>query len=148
MIMSAKKNQDPGIECAPVMHIRIWLGTEEGNLFGPGRAELLDLIDRFGSLRKAAIELGISYRAAWGKIRKTEKILGYKIVDKGGSYKEGYHLTEAGRALKDKFNQWHSDVQNNAFEKARTIFGWDNITQEEGSPKPPPPGVCKNPKSI
>jgi molybdate transport system regulatory protein len=118
--------------CVPVMHLRLWLDTGGGLLFGPGRAELLDLIDRFGSLRKAAIELGISYRAAWGKLRKTEKALGYKLVDKGGSYKEGYHLTDAGRLLKDKFDRWHKEVEDDALERARTIFGCENIEREEG----------------
>jgi molybdate transport system regulatory protein len=116
----------------PVMHLRLWLDTGGGLLFGPGRAELLDLIERFGSLRKAAIELGISYRAAWGKLRKTEKALGYKLVDKGGSYKEGYHLTEEGRLLKDRFDHWQKEVENDALAKARAIFGWDNIKLEEG----------------
>jgi molybdate transport system regulatory protein len=148
MVMAPKKVQTQKNDVLPTMHLRLWLGTDEGVLFGPGRAELLELIDRFGSLRKAAFELGISYRAAWGKIRKTERILGYKIVDKGESYKEGYHLTAEGRVLKDQFAKWHADIQRSAIEKARAIFGWSNIKEEEGAPKPPPRQACKNPRSL
>jgi molybdate transport system regulatory protein len=116
------------------MHLRLWLDTGEGLLFGIGRAELLNAIDHHGSLRKAAQELGISYRAAWGKIKRTEEALGYKIIDKAGSYKEGYRLTEAGRALKENFDRWHKEVADTALARARIIFGSESISLEKQNP--------------
>jgi len=114
-----------------VMHLHLWLETEKGLFFGPGRAELLDLIERFGSLRKAAEELGMSYRAAWGKIKKTEEVLGFKLIDKAGSYKEGYRLTDTGRAMRKKFTQWRLEVEEYALSGARDIFTCEVITKEE-----------------
>jgi molybdate transport system regulatory protein len=90
--------------------------------FGPGRAELLERIDYHGSLLKAADELGMSYRAAWGKIKKTEAVLGYKLIEKTGSYRKGYRLTDYGRALTEKFRLWYNDVEEDALRKARTVF--------------------------
>jgi molybdate transport system regulatory protein len=131
--MSTESDQKGISQCQPIMHLRLWLDTEDGLLFGPGRANLLDLIDRHGSLRQAAKELGISYRAAWGKLRKTEEVLGFKLIDKGESYKEGYRLTEAGRQIKENFARWYKEVEDDALEKARTIFTCDNIEREEAT---------------
>jgi molybdate transport system regulatory protein len=113
------------------MHLHLWLETDKGLVFGPGRAALLERIERLGSLRKAAEELGMSYRAAWGKIKATEKALGFKIIDKAGSYKEGYRLTDAGRELKERFARWRQEVEADALDKARDIFSCKTIEPEE-----------------
>ncbi len=110
-------------EHACVMHLHLWLGTEMGVFFGPGRAELLELIEYHGSLKKAAEELGMSYRAAWGKIKKTEAVIGNKLVEKKGSYKDGYQLTDYGKALTEQFRRWCDEVEEEALQKARTILG-------------------------
>jgi len=105
-----------------VMHLRLWLETGDGLVFGPGRAELLESIQRLGSLRKAAEELGMSYRAAWGKIKRTEEALGFRLLEKKGSYKKGYRLTDAGREFKERFGRWRQEVEEDALQKARAIF--------------------------
>jgi molybdate transport system regulatory protein len=104
------------------VNLRLWIGGGNSIFFGPGRAELLNAIERHGSLRKAAHELNMSYRGAWGKLKRTEEALGIKLVEKTASNKEGYRLTEAGRELKEKYDRWVREVQNDAIEKARTIF--------------------------
>ena len=119
------KHAKDNMEMSPsscVMHLRLWLEAEGGLVFGPGRAELLECIEQLGSLRKAAEELGMSYRAAWGKIKRTEEVLGFRLVEKAGSYKEGYRLTEAGREFKEKFGRWRQEVEEDALQKARDIF--------------------------
>jgi len=107
--------------------LRLWIGGTKGIFFGPGRAELLDAIECHGSLRKAACQLNMSYRGAWGKIKRTEDALGFKLVEKGASNKEGYRLTEEGRQLKEKYEHWVREVQNDAIEKALTIFSSDSV---------------------
>lgn len=52
---------------------------------GSGRRELLLMIAEMGSLRQAAKHLGMSYRSAWGKLRRTEYLLGWKLVEKRGN---------------------------------------------------------------
>ena len=57
----------------PVVRVHIWLETVDGVAFGMGRLLLLDAIEETGSLKAAAEQLGMSYRAAWGKIKSTER---------------------------------------------------------------------------
>lgn len=117
------------------VNLRLWIGGGKSIFFGPGRAELLNAIERHGSLRKAAHELNMSYRGAWGKIKRTEGALGFKLVEKTASNKEGYRLTEAGRELKEKYDRWVREVQSDAIEKARTIFSLGAIRIEGKSSK-------------
>lgn len=44
----------------------LYLNIEEKGYLGKGRVELLKLIDKLRSILKAAKELRMSYRAAWG----------------------------------------------------------------------------------
>ena len=39
-------------------------------------------VDRLGSIQRAAEEFGMSYRHAWGAIKKIEKRAGFKILDR------------------------------------------------------------------
>jgi molybdate transport system regulatory protein len=108
----------------PTIRLHLWLETDEGVFFGAGRAFLLQKIEEHGSLRKAAEDLGMSYRAAWGKIRKTEKVLGVKLIAQCRSKKEGHKLTEEGLLLKEKFSLWFREVEREALKKAGEIFPW------------------------
>jgi molybdate transport system regulatory protein len=117
------------------VNLKLWLCSNKNIFFGPGRAELLNSIDRHGSLRKAALELNMSYRGAWGKIKRTEEALGFKLVEKTASNKEGYRLTEAGREIKEKYDQWVREIQNDAIDKARTIFDLGDVRIEGKSCK-------------
>jgi molybdate transport system regulatory protein len=53
--------------------MHLWLESGESVYFGMGRVMLLDMIEEHGSLRKAAEALGMSYRAAWDKVRRAER---------------------------------------------------------------------------
>jgi len=70
-----------------------------------GRAKLLRLIHEYGSISKAAEEMGMSYRHAWGSIRKIEEALGEKVVisERGGQEGGSTRLTPEGRSLLIKY---------------------------------------------
>ena len=106
----------------PQIRLNLWLETTEGVLFGMGRAQLLDKIEECGSLKKAAEEMGMSYRAAWGKIKTTEKVLGFKLVEKDRGNKTGYRLTEAAKALKTSYRDWHRAIEEEALRRAQELF--------------------------
>ncbi len=131
VIERAYKSRDRN-EARPKPEIRVnaWLQTREGLLFGIGRAELLDKIEELGSLRKAAGEMCMSYRAAWGKIKRTEEILGFKLIEKEKGNKTGFRLTEAGKALKANYRLWYTAVESEALRKARELFPWTMTTRE------------------
>ncbi len=62
---------------------------------------LLEKIDCEGSISKAASDMKISYRHAWGTIKETEELLGIKLLDKkiGGAEGGGATLTKKGREM-------------------------------------------------
>lgn len=118
------------------MRLHLWLETEEGMFFGTGRVQLLEKIDECGSLKRAAEEMGMSYRAAWGKIMKTEEVLGFRLIEKeGGGNKSGYRLTEEGKMLLAQFKQWFCEVEKDALRKASEIFSWPVAGFDEVSRK-------------
>ena len=89
----------------PKPAFKLWLETEDGYVFGPGVYNLLIAIDRTGTLKEASQQLGMSYRYAWGLIKKAEEKLGEPLIDasKGGKLGGGSStITETGaRYIKD-----------------------------------------------
>jgi len=116
----------------PTMRMRLWLETEDGLYFGLGRAILLAKIQEYGSLRRAAEELGMSYRAAWGKIKKTEEILGVRLIAQSGSKKEGYQLSEAGKSFMKSYLLWFEEVEQDALVKAKKLLPWTIARYQSG----------------
>ena len=116
----------------PTVRLNVWLDDEGDLVFGHGRAILLKAVDEMGSLRKAAAELGMSYRGAWGKIKKSEEILGFPLMEKAGGNKRGYQLTKQGRMLMEAYFRWFEAVEDMAFRMAREIFPWE-VRSFEGS---------------
>lgn len=104
------------------VHLQLWLEDDNGEGFGRGRVQLLRLIAERGSLSKAAKELGMSYRGAWGKLKKAERIAGAPLVEASGTKRDGYSLTPAGRELVERFQEWYDDVERYANERAATLF--------------------------
>jgi molybdate transport system regulatory protein len=64
----------------------------------------------------------MSYRAAWGKIKKTEEVLGVRLIEKKGGNRSGYRLTEEGRLLASAFQQWFQEVETYALKCALNRF--------------------------
>ncbi len=93
-----------------------WIGEVEARgeikLYYRGRllldeagARLLEYIDRYGSILMAARALGMPYSRAWERISHMERVLGVGVVERrrGGRRGGGTSLTEAGRALLEKY---------------------------------------------
>lgn len=60
---------------------RIWLENINGlDIVGSGRFELLEAIQSEGSVSAAARTLGVSYRSAWGNLKKVEQLLGFNLT--------------------------------------------------------------------
>lgn len=106
----------------PTVRMHLWLESGESVYFGMGRVILLDMIEEHGSLRKAAEVMGMSYRAAWGKLKATEEILGLVLVESSGTRRGGCRLTPDGRRIREKFRAWFSAVEKVAVDEARHIF--------------------------
>jgi molybdate transport repressor ModE-like protein len=105
----------------PDVKLHIWLEENSGVYFGQGRYELLHLIDELGSLKLAAEKMGISYSGAWGKIKKTEGILGRELIYKENN-KEGYKLTDFGKEFMTEFKKFHDDILKFASKNAAEML--------------------------
>ncbi|MDI6870846.1 MAG: LysR family transcriptional regulator [Bacillota bacterium] len=97
------------------MEPRFKLWIEEGGelVFSNGRAGLLRRIEARGSITAAAREMGMSYRAAWGKLRKCEERLGFQLLltHAGGRGGGGTSLTPEAREFLARFEAWRSRME-------------------------------------
>jgi len=91
---------------------KFWIENRGEVVLGGGKAALLLAVDRFGSIQEAADEFGMSYRHAWGAIRKIEQRAGFKMLDtKLGGKDAGAQLTPKGRAFVVKVDSVLTDLQ-------------------------------------
>lgn len=87
---------------------KVWLETEEGYVFGPGVYTLLKKVEETGTLKEAAKKIGMSYRYAWGLVKRAEEKLEHPLLKshKGGkSGGGGAELTKTGQQFIDDFSK-------------------------------------------
>lgn len=86
-------------ERPPRPRLRILLGAAIA--IGPGKADLLDAIDRTGSISAAARELGMSYRRAWQLADVMNRSFLERVVEAGtgGRRGGGARLSPFGREV-------------------------------------------------
>src|SRR6202012_5788362 len=79
----------------------LWIECDGERFFGPGRVELLTRIDETGSIRKAAADMGMSYKKAWGMVTALNQQVRRPlvIIKAGGSTGGGSSITEEAREL-------------------------------------------------
>ena len=70
---------------------KVWFETKDGYVFGSGLFKLLEKIQEVGTLSGAARSLDMSYRHAWGVLKKVEKRIGKPLLNtrKGGRFGGG-----------------------------------------------------------
>lgn len=96
---------------------KLWLSTnKDEGVFGDGKWRLLGAIEQGGSLRSAAKSLGISYRKAWGDLRKAERCLGVSLVEKsrGGSAGGETRLTRNGALWLKAYSCFRGELEQAA----------------------------------
>lgn len=69
--------------------------------------EILENIEKTGSINQAAKRMKMSYKGVWSKIKATEKHLKMKVVH--SDKKEGTRLTREGKALLDTYKRVHRE---------------------------------------
>jgi molybdate transport system regulatory protein len=96
------------------LKFKVWLENTEGeSILGNGKFELIDYIDQFGSLKAAADKMEISYRKAWGDIKRAEEGFGRPLVVKsrGGNSGGSTELTEFGQQLIKGWGKYRLEVK-------------------------------------
>jgi molybdate transport system regulatory protein len=81
--------------------------------FGPGKAELLEHIERTGSISEAARAMGMSYMRAWTLVKSLDRGFAEPLVSKsrGGSTRGGATVTKTGRRVLSLYREMETASQ-------------------------------------
>lgn len=96
------------------LRVRCWIDIDGERFFGPGRAELLQLIIETGSISNAAKSMGMSYKKAWAMVEglnaqaKEPYVIAYKGGQKGG----GTEVTPRGRAMLSAYQKLNNKIRS------------------------------------
>jgi molybdate transport system regulatory protein len=103
---------------------KLWCYAEDrAGVYGDGKQHLLAAVAQHGSLQAAAAALGISYRKAWGDVRKAESCLGLRLLvrNRGGSAGGGSQLTPAAEHLLVAYRRFQNAVLLQLEQAAQTL---------------------------
>ena len=79
------------------------MDEDDNAIIGEGRMEILDNIEKTGSINQTAKMMKMSYKAVWSKIKTTEKHLNTVIVHT--DRREGSRLSREGKELLEKYRR-------------------------------------------
>ena len=84
-----------------ITRLRIRLYFSNGSMFGPGKADLLEVISETGSIAAAGRKLGMSYKRAWGLVETMNTMFAEPLVEssRGGATHGGAMVTAAGERV-------------------------------------------------
>jgi len=108
---------------------KFWIENKGEVVLGGGKTALLLAVDRLGTIQSAADQFGMSYRHAWGMIKKIEQRAGFKLVDTklGGKEGGGAQLTPRGREFIKKTDSLLRDLQVAVEKRFRDKFQKDSL---------------------
>ncbi|MCE5194916.1 MAG: winged helix-turn-helix domain-containing protein [Nitrospiraceae bacterium] len=103
---------------------KLWIEVDGEPVFGRGRRFLLEAIKRYGSINRAAKDINISYRKAWGYIKAMEERLGIKLVETqaGGKNGGGAVLTKEARKFLKKYERLENGINEFVDRKFKDVY--------------------------
>lgn len=83
------------------LKLKLQLTCGDGFAMGPGKADVLEAIDREGSISAAGRALGMSYRRVWLLVDEMNRCFSATLVEthSGGSADRGARLSDVGRTV-------------------------------------------------
>lgn len=104
--------------------LKVWIEAGGEVVAGDGKIDLLERIEKMGSIQKAAEEIGMSYRHAWGFLQKMEKRGGIKLVETqvGGKEGGGSRLTPLGRDFLQRYLTFREGLDEYIEDKFKKAF--------------------------
>jgi len=81
-------------------------------MIGPGKADLLERIERTGSISAAGREMGMSYKRAWMLVETLNAMFREPLVEstRGGPQGGGAVLTDAGRRVLGLYRRFEAEA--------------------------------------
>lgn len=103
---------------------KVWLEDENGKVLGPGRVELLELVQKHGSLRQAALQMKMSYKQAWDLIKEMNDRLGAPVIamSRGGKGGGSAIVTNMGLKSIENYKIFHQNFRKFLEEQTPLIF--------------------------
>jgi len=89
--------------------MKVYLLDDAGNrFFGDGPCRLLSLVEQTGSLRSAAMEMGMAYTKAMKLLHHAEETIGEPLTVRstGGKAGGGSRLTPRGKELVEQYERY------------------------------------------
>src|SRR5919201_278190 len=102
--------QKSGSRSLPSLSLRIDLDSE--GRIGPGKIQLLENIDKFGSISAAGRAMDMSYKRAWDLVEEINRICRQAAVARqtGGKNGGGAALTPFGTSLVARYRKIERDA--------------------------------------
>src|SRR6476469_5310049 len=102
---------------------KFWLTIGRRTLFGDGKADLLEAVDRLGSLRSAAQSMDMSYRHAWGLLRELDLAAGFAFLEHAGKgARSRLRLTNDGRQFIAAYRRFRAPLGKAVEARFKRIF--------------------------
>jgi molybdate transport system regulatory protein len=100
----------PNAGSLPNLSLRIDLDT--GSRIGPGKIQLLENIDKFGSISAAGRAMDMSYKRAWDLVDEINRVCRQAAVERqtGGRNGGGAALTPFGASLVARYRKIERDA--------------------------------------
>ena len=116
-----KKAKSSPDACPIRPRVKLWLELDGERAFCPGVCQILQEIERTGSIKESASAIGRSYRFVWGKLKDVENALGCPLVTArvGGHQEKRSVLTPQGQAMVREF----VNLRKRVFELVDGEFG-------------------------
>lgn len=104
------------------IRVSLYLG-EAGHKLGPGKVQLLEAIDQYGSLSAAARSMGMAYRHAWEMVDELNRCFAAPAVEMvtGGRAGGGAQLTGWGQEVVRRFRRIEAGAQRAAGPHLRAL---------------------------
>jgi molybdate transport system regulatory protein len=95
------------------IRVRCWIDLDGEKFFGPGRAELLELIQESGSIAQAARHMGMSYKKAWAMVDEmnTRGRKPFVVTQKGGQKGGTAEVTDTARKALAAYQKLNKRLQ-------------------------------------
>ena len=124
------------------LKLKIMLFCGDVTAMGPGKAELLEAIEREGSISAAGRVMGMSYRRAWSLVDTMNRCWTEPVVQTavGGGSKGGARLTPFGLRLLKAYRDLDARLTEAAADGPLHDFEHDLLA----APRPPVPTRAAN----
>jgi molybdate transport system regulatory protein len=120
------------------LKLKVQLLCADALAMGPGKADLIEAIDRAGSISGAGRELGMSYRRAWMLVAEMNRCWRERLVDaqSGGGDRSGARLTDHGRQVLAAYRRLEAGLASAAAGEDLAMLNALLLDQPRADPEP------------